>query len=104
MAKRAVMLALFMSLFAPALSGAMHQERYHEDLAIRPLSDGKVVTAFTFTTLLGAASPRDPRDSESSGAPASLVLAHHLTVDMHPKPSITPFFHSLSAKSYASMQ
>lgn len=47
-------------------------ERYDEDLALRPLPDGKLVTAFTFTTLLGGASPRDPRDSETSGT-------HHYT-------------------------
>lgn len=51
----------------------MEQEWYHEDLAIRPLTDGKVVTAFTFTTLLGGALPRDPRGVENSGN-VSLLL------------------------------
>ena len=105
MAKRTVTAAFVMSLFVvPAISDAIFQEQYHEDLAIRPLTDGKVVTAFTFTTLLGGASPRDPRDSESSGGHTSPVLAHIMLTNGRPKPSITPSFHSLSAKSCASTQ
>ena len=105
MAKRTVTAVFAMSLFVvPAISDAIFQERYHEDLAIRPLTDGKVVTTFTFTTLLGGASPRDPRDSESSGGHTSPVLAHIMLTNGRPKPSITPSFHSLSAKSCASTQ
>ncbi|KAG8216666.1 GPI transamidase component PIG-T [Butyriboletus roseoflavus] len=67
MARRTVTSTFMMSLFVvPAISDMIFQEQYHEDLTIRPLTDGKVVTAFTFTNLLGGASPRDPRDSESS--------------------------------------
>jgi len=47
----------------PSISG----ELYNEDLFMRPLHDGRVVAAFTFTTVLLGATPRDPRDSERSG-------------------------------------
>ncbi|KAN0084548.1 GPI transamidase component PIG-T [Tylopilus felleus] len=67
MTKRIVALTLVVSLFVAPAIPTMLQERYHEDLTIRPLTDGKVITAFTFTTSLEGASPRDPRDSENSG-------------------------------------
>lgn len=107
MPKRTLTSVLVMSLFVvSAVSDVIPtvpQERYDEYLTIRPLTDGKVVTAFAFTTLLGGASPRDPRDSESSGGHTSLVCSHAVltAIDPLPKPSITRSFHSLSAKSYA---
>ena len=75
------MLVFLMSLFAvPAVSDAVlanNRERYNEDLTIRPLADGKVVTAFTFRTLLGDTAPRDPRNLESLGGHTSLF---HVTL------------------------
>ncbi|KIJ15956.1 hypothetical protein PAXINDRAFT_168923 [Paxillus involutus ATCC 200175] len=40
-------------------------ERYYEDLVIQPLRDGRVISTFTFTTLLEGVSPRDPWDLET---------------------------------------
>lgn len=37
-------------------------EEFHESLTFRPLSDGKLAARFTFTTTLGGAYPRDPRN------------------------------------------
>jgi hypothetical protein len=42
-------------------------ERYYEDLVIQPLRDGRVISTFTFTTLLEGVSPRDPWDLETPG-------------------------------------
>lgn len=39
---------------------AAAREEFHEDLVIRPLSDGRVASKFTFTTLLRDATPRNP--------------------------------------------
>ncbi|KAH7887087.1 GPI transamidase component PIG-T [Phlebopus sp. FC_14] len=44
--------------FWPSITG----EQYNEDLVLRPLPDGKVVSSFTFATFLEDAVPRDPRD------------------------------------------
>jgi phosphatidylinositol glycan class T len=96
MAKRTVASAFVMSLFVVSnATPAVFQEQYYEDLTIRPLADGKVVTAFTFTTLLGGASSRDPRDSESSGGHTSPVPAPScLQVDV-----LSPALHLLSTHS-----
>lgn len=36
-------------------------EEFHEELVIRPLQDGKLLSRFSFTTLLKGATPRDPQ-------------------------------------------
>ncbi|KAF8137203.1 GPI transamidase component PIG-T [Boletus edulis] len=79
-----------MTLCVVQATPTIPQERYHEDLTIRPLTDGKVVTAFTFTTLLGGASPRDPRDAESSAQHYTLfpltlgqILREYSVTELH---------------------
>lgn len=42
-------------------------EVYHEDMVVRPLPDGRVITSFTFTTILLGAVSRDPRDLQPPG-------------------------------------
>ncbi|KAF8549084.1 Gpi16 subunit, GPI transamidase component [Imleria badia] len=90
MAKTIVTSALVLSLFVVSATPTKLSEGYHEDLAIRPLTDGKVITAFTFTTLLGGASPRDPRDSETSAQhytffPLTLgqILREYAVTELH---------------------
>lgn len=39
---------------------ALADERFDEDLHIRPLQDGRLYTRFSFTTLLKGAIPRSP--------------------------------------------
>lgn len=70
----------------PSISG----ELYNEDLFMRPLHDGRVVAAFTFTTVLLGATPRDPRDSERSAHHHSLfpltlgqILHEYSITDLH---------------------
>ncbi|KIK81784.1 hypothetical protein PAXRUDRAFT_832609 [Paxillus rubicundulus Ve08.2h10] len=69
--------AFVLSLFvAPVISSTSNSsdskprfsiagERYHEDLIIQPLRDGRVISTFTFTTLLEGVSPRDPWELET---------------------------------------
>jgi phosphatidylinositol glycan class T len=38
------------------------EEQFQEDLIIRPLRDGRVVSKFSFTTLLKGALPRNPEN------------------------------------------
>ena len=49
-------------------------EQFDEHLTIRTLQDGKVASKFTFTTLLKAASPRDPETLHTSDECARRLL------------------------------
>lgn len=44
---------------------ATSYEQFDEDLVLTPLLDGKVSAAFTFTTVLHGAAPRDPHTLNS---------------------------------------
>jgi hypothetical protein len=45
-------------------SRAKLEESFDEDLVLRPLRDGRVLSRFAFTTLLHGAEPRDPSTLE----------------------------------------
>jgi hypothetical protein len=45
-------------------SRAELEESFDEDLMLRPLRDGRVLSRFAFTTLLHSAEPRDPSTLE----------------------------------------
>ncbi|KAG9313642.1 GPI transamidase component PIG-T [Chiua virens] len=96
MAKRTALLVSVLAislLVVPAITDATQpvlEEQYHEKLTIRPLTDGKVVTAFTFTTLLAGASPRDPYNSENSAQHYTLfpltlgqILREYSVTELH---------------------
>ncbi|THH31595.1 hypothetical protein EUX98_g2584 [Antrodiella citrinella] len=51
---------LILSLGTPFTLGRIFNEEFDETLALRPLLDGRLLSAFSFKTLLRGATPRDP--------------------------------------------
>ncbi|KAH8082457.1 Gpi16 subunit GPI transamidase component [Cristinia sonorae] len=49
-----------MSLCSTQTLGKVFDETFQETLTLRPLSDGRLLSAFSFTTVLKGATPRDP--------------------------------------------
>ncbi|KAG6336992.1 hypothetical protein ID866_2093 [Astraeus odoratus] len=71
------------------LPSSISGELYNEDLSVRPLPDGRVLTTFTFTTVLGAA-PREPltwdlSDQHYTLFPLTLgqILREYSVVELH---------------------
>ncbi|TRM62045.1 GPI transamidase component PIG-T [Schizophyllum amplum] len=67
--------AVALSLAAVAVAGAeAPQEAFEEDLLLKPLPDGMVLSKFTFRTLLRGAAPRDPSQPGLDGEPQHYTL------------------------------
>lgn len=52
--------ALILSLCAPVFARFESSEQFDEELVLKPLHDGRLVTRFSFKTLLKGATPRNP--------------------------------------------
>lgn len=51
---------LVLTLCTP-IKSQFQKEQFREELSIRPLHDGRVLSRFSFTTQLNETEPRDPR-------------------------------------------
>lgn len=52
---------LLLTLCIQTLSYLIDNEQFDEELVLRPLQDGRVLSRFSFRTLLKNATPRDPQ-------------------------------------------
>ena len=90
--------------FHLATAFAQH-EQFDEDLHLRPLRDGRLLSRFSFTTLLKGTAPRDPQQlSADDEGMCSTCIPHLLDFSFTRQRSITHSFRSRSAKFYANMQ
>lgn len=60
------------------LTTAIPNERFDEDLLIRPLRDGRTLARFAFTTLLRGAAPRDPAMLDEEDERESKFYSPHM--------------------------
>lgn len=56
---------LIFAFFVLLVAGSSENEKFDEELLVKPLRDGRVAATFAFTMLLNGASPRDPNTLDS---------------------------------------
>ena len=90
--------------FHLATAFAQH-EQFDEDLHLRPLRDGRLLSRFSFTTLLKGTAPRDPQQlSADDEGMCSTCIPHLLDFSFTRQRSITHFFPLLSVKYSVNMR
>jgi hypothetical protein len=77
------LIVAFFSVFANGSIKSGLTETFDEELYIKSLPDGRVLTRFAFTTVLEGTAPRNPGllgqdDKREQLAPPFLFLAHYL--------------------------
>lgn len=81
------------------------EERFYEQLVLRPNRDGTVTSSFAFTTLLKGGQPRDPRKlGEEDSCKLIAVFYPTLSEIYVYQRSITPCFRLRSVKSSVTTQ
>ncbi|TFK48825.1 Gpi16 subunit, GPI transamidase component [Heliocybe sulcata] len=72
LALKAIPLPLLLYVLGTVASST--PETFHEELTLRPLRDGKVISRFSFSTLLGGAIPRNPDVLDAGNTPQHYSL------------------------------
>lgn len=67
-------IGLLLSLATTSTLGRILNEEFNESLVLRPLPDGRLLSAFSFRTLLRGAVPRDPETLGSEDESEFLVF------------------------------
>ena len=86
--------AVVFGVVAAVVSNELADEAFEEDLLVKPLPDGKVLSKFTFKTLLKGATPRRPSrpglddDERELNDPLRRLAAHRRpSAALHAVPS-----------------